>query len=143
MADVFSQEKRKQIMSNIRSKNSEAERIIFSYLRRQKIHFQKHYSHKKVGVNIDIARPRDKKAVFIDGDFWHGRNYEKTIKRLPDDGYWKQKITKNVERDQKSKRWLEDAGWEVIRVWESDIKRKSTRQAELDKIVTFLVPDKH
>lgn len=125
-------------MSRVHPKNTGAERVVFWYLRREKIHFQKHYSHKKAGVNIDIARPRDKKAVFVDGDFWHGRNYEDTIKRLPDDGYWKQKIKRNVERDKENEKQLKNEEWDILRVWESNIKRKSTREETLKKIEKFL-----
>lgn len=142
MTYKFTAETRSKIMSQIRSKNTSPEKVVFSYLRRNSIHFQKHYNCKKTTVSIDIARPRDKKAVFIDGDFWHGRNYEDTIKRLPDDGYWKQKIKRNVERDKENEKKLKNEGWRILRVWEGDIKRKSTREEELNKIKTFLQQDK-
>ncbi len=71
MSYMFSSQKRSEIMSHIRSKNTEAERITFRYLRRNKIYFQKHYT--RTAGKPDIALPRRKKEVFIDGDFWHGR----------------------------------------------------------------------
>lgn len=138
MADVFNSSKRSEIMSRIRSKNTEVERIVFKYLREKNLYFQRHYTNKKLKINIDIARPREKKAVFLDGDFWHGRNYKKAIERLPDDGYWKEKIKRNVERDAKNDETLKEAGWQVLHIWETDIKRKSTREEELEKIKNFL-----
>ncbi len=69
MADVFSKAKRSEIMSRIRAKDTRIEKTVFSYLRKKKIYFQKHYS--KVAGNPDIALPAEKIAVFINGDFWH------------------------------------------------------------------------
>ena len=85
-------------MSKIRSKNTKAELIVFRELRKRKIYFQKHYK-KCVGCP-DIAIPSKKIAVFIDGDFWHGRNFHKDKKRLPK-RYWLNKIEGNIVRDKK------------------------------------------
>lgn len=60
MPDMFSAQKRSEIMSRIRSKGTEAERITFKYLRQNKIYFQKHYA--RVAGKPDIALPRKKKA---------------------------------------------------------------------------------
>lgn len=122
-------------MSRIRSKNTKAEVVVFRYLRKEMIYFQKHY--KRAIGNPDIALPRKKKAVFIDGDFWHGREYKKTVARLPG-GYWKEKIKRNYARDKKNRKELTDAGWSMLQVWESDILRKRTQQEELEKIAKFL-----
>jgi DNA mismatch endonuclease, patch repair protein len=82
--------------------------------------------------------PRKKKAVFIDGDFWHGREYERVLRNRPADDYWVKKIAYNMARDEAQMRELEDAGWSVLRVWDSDIKRKSTRNELIEQIVAFL-----
>lgn len=132
---MFSVEKRSQIMSRIRSKNTVAERIVFKFLRDNKIYFQRHYN--RVSGKPDIALPRKKIAVFIDGDFWHGRNYDITITRLPKN-YWRNKIETNVMRDLTNRKELEANGWKVLAVWEKDIIRKLTREAELEKIAKFL-----
>jgi len=136
MTDMFSKEKRSEIMSRIRSKDTEAEIIVFKYLINQKVYFQRHY--KKVLGNPDIALPRKKRAIFIDGDFWHGRHLKKSLARLPKE-YWRDKIKNNVLRDKKNRSMLKEAGWEVLQVWDSDIKRKRTRIKELEKIKIFLV----
>ena len=135
MADMFSRKKRSEIMSRIRSKDTKAEKIVFSYLRREKVYFQKHYA--RVYGKPDIALPRKKKAVFIDGDFWHGRN-SKRLARSDNSEYWTKKIAGNVARDKKVDSSLDDLGWQFLRVWETDINRKRTQQAELEKIVKFL-----
>src|ERR1700676_285179 len=97
MADMFSKEKRREIMQAVRSKNSKAELLTFSYLRKENIYYQKHY--KRAKGPPDIALPRKKKAVFIDGDFWHGRKFNELLKRYGADGYWTKKIAANITRD--------------------------------------------
>ena len=85
MTNVFTPKKRSEIMSKIRSKNNKAEILVFKELQRRKVYFQKHY--KRAVGSPDIALPRKKKAVFIDGDFWHGYQFSKQKERLPKK-YW-------------------------------------------------------
>lgn len=136
MTDVFEPEKRREVMRLIRSKNSKAELLVFSYLRKNKVYFQKHYM--KVSGKPDVALPRKKLAVFIDGDFWHGRNYRHRLKGRDKNDPWVRKIERNIERDEIQKTELIRAGWTILRVWESDINRKRTREETLSNIKKFL-----
>lgn len=136
MTDMFTPEKRSEIMSHIRSKNTKAELIVFRYLRSHNIYFQKHY--KRAPGAPDIALPRKKLAVFIDGDFWHGRNYEKIMKTHEGSDYWKKKISRNIERDKEQESELVGLGWKILRVWSSDIARKRTSKGVLETIEDFL-----
>lgn len=138
MADVFDAKKRSEIMSRIRSKNSRAELTAFRYLRKQGVYFQKHYA--RAPGKPDIALPRKKLAVFIDGDFWHGRDYERVVNVTKTD-YWIKKIRANMERDERVRLELESSGWSVLRVWESDINRKRTCAEALELIKEFLTSD--
>jgi len=133
MADCFTKKKRSEIMSKIRSKNTKAEIIVFRELRRRGIYFQKHYN-KALG-KPDIALPRKKKAVFIDGDFWHGYNFNKQKDRLPKK-YWRAKIESNIKRDRKNRAKLRKEEWQVLRVWEHEILNKFN--LTMDKIINFL-----
>ena len=133
MPDKFSKEKRSEIMSRIRSKNTKAEITVFRELRKRDIYFQKHY--KKVASNPDIALPRKKKAVFIDGDFWHGYNFSKLKERLPKK-YWLEKIENNINRDNNNNLQLRENGWEVLRIWEHSINENADKAIE--KIIDFL-----
>lgn len=72
----------------------------------------------------------------MDGDFWHGKDYQTRKNKL--DEFWRNKIEGNMERDKRQAAILHDIGWKILRVWESDIKRKSTREEELEKIKNFL-----
>jgi DNA mismatch endonuclease (patch repair protein) len=136
MPDIFSPLKRSKIMSNIKWQNTKVERLVFRYLRAQDIYFQKHY--RRAPGSPDIALPRNKKAVFIDGDFWHGRYIEDIRKKRGVNDFWTLKISSNVIRDLKKKAQLDKLGWKYISIWESDINRKRTQQAELEKIAKFL-----
>ena len=60
-------------MSKIRSKNTKLEVLVFRELRKRGVYFQKHY--ERVVGKPDIALPRKRKAVFLDGDFWHGYDF--------------------------------------------------------------------
>lgn len=79
MADMYSPEKRSDIMSRIRSKETQAEKIVFRYLRQQKLYFQKHYA--RAAGKPDVALPRKKKAVFIDSDGALMRRCSKTVRQ--------------------------------------------------------------
>lgn len=136
MTDVFSPSKRKEVMSAIRSKNSKAELLVFQYLHKNEIYYQKHYN-RALG-KPDIALPRKKLAVFIDGDFWHGKNMERRLRGRANDDYWVKKIQANVTRDKNQRFNLESSGWRLLAVWESDILRKRTREQTLIKIKKFI-----
>ena len=136
MSDVFSKSKRSEVMSLIKSKNSKAELIVFRHLRKNNVYFQKHY--KRAVGTPDIALPRKKFAVFIDGDFWHGRDYKRRLKGRDENDYWVKKIVRNIERDTQIRMALVDSGWKVLVVWESDVIRKRTQAEKLKQISDFL-----
>lgn len=123
-------------MSRIRSKDTKPEKLVFAEMRKRGIYFQRHYA-RAPGVP-DLAKPRKKLAVFIDGDFWHGRELERVTKKHGEDSQWVRKLEANVRRDRDRERQLFDLGWSVLRIWESDLTRKSTRAAALDRIEAFL-----
>lgn len=68
----------------------------------------------------DFVFVREKLAVFIDGDFWHGHP---SRLRLPNTNvsYWRKKIHNNIKRDRRVDRQLRKSGWTVLRVWESSL----------------------
>ncbi len=133
MVDVFTKKKRSEIMSKIRSKNTKAEKLVFSELRKKGIYFQKHY--KKITGKPDIALPSKKKAVFIDGDFWHGYNFGKIKSQLPK-RYWIRKIENNIKRDKIIRNRLKKQGWSILRVWEHEIIKDI--DFAIDKIKEFI-----
>jgi len=135
--DIFTKEKRSEIMSKIRSENTKVERLVFHELHKRGIYFQKHY--KRAKGKPDIALPSKKKAVFVDGDFWHGRNFLEQKKRLPKK-YWLPKIEKNVKNDRRNGLLLRKMGWKILRVWEKEVIKNPEK--EVKKISNFLLKDK-
>lgn len=134
--DIFDTAKRSEIMSRIRSKNTVPERIVFKHLRKSNIYFQKHYD--RVPGKPDIALPRKKRAVFIDGDFWHGRHLKRLVETRDESDYWVIKIKTNITRDRQQRALLIQNGWSILSIWESDLKRHRTRSIELQKITDFI-----
>jgi len=131
--DKFDKATRSRIMSAIRSKNTSPELKTFRELRKQKIYFQRHY--KRILGSPDIAIPSKKKAVFIDGDFWHGYRYPLWKKRLKNK-FWTNKIERNRRRDKLYHGKLRRMGWRTMRVWEHQLDKSF--DVTLTKIVSFL-----
>lgn len=74
----------------------------------------------------DIVFPPARIVVFCDGDFWHGRNWpglRAKLKEGTNADYWQAKIKSNIKRDKRNTALLEKAGWQVIRLWETDIEK--------------------
>lgn len=128
MVDVFTVEKRSEIMSKIRSRNTNLETSFLKNLSAviypMGYRYRKHYS--KLPGKPDIVFVNKKIAVFLDGDFWHGYKFNFQKSRLPKK-YWVQKIQNNVIRDKKITKELSKQEWQVLRFWESDIKKDSAK----------------
>jgi DNA mismatch endonuclease (patch repair protein) len=76
--------------------------------------------------NPDLIFRRTRVAIFCDGDFWHGRDWDRlsvALERRHNAQYWIAKIARNRERDHEQTARLEAAGWLVLRFWETDILR--------------------
>lgn len=81
----------------------------------------------------DLVFVQDQVAVFCDGDFWHGRNWEdrkKKLKRGANPTYWIPKIEANIARDREKEEKLRRSGWSVVRLWETDIIRSPEDAAD-------------
>lgn len=120
MADVLTEKQRHYNMSKIRSKNTKPEEVARKYL------FSKGFCYRKNDARypskLDIVLPKYKTVIFIHGGFWHQHPGCKAA-RIPDTNseFWKSKFEKNIARDVKEKRELEEAGWKVIVLWECEI----------------------
>ncbi|MCL5009022.1 MAG: very short patch repair endonuclease [Patescibacteria group bacterium] len=130
--DNLTKEQRSYTMSRIKSKNTKIEILVFNEFRRAGIIFKRHYS--KLPGKPDIAVLKNKKAVFIDSDFWHGWQYPRWKNKL--NRYWSEKIGRNRIRDRKNIRLLRKLGWETIRIWGHQLERNHRRT--LNKAVKFL-----
>lgn len=118
MTDIFTKEKRSWVMSRIRGKNTRIEIVTGKLLSSNKIRFTR---HPKIYGNPDFLVGK-KTAVFCDGDFWHGFQYDE--KKKPKKKFWKNKIEENMRRDKRISRKLRRDGYSVIRLWEHDIEKR-------------------
>ena len=124
-------------MSCIRSEKTKVECRVFKELRRRGINFRSNY--RQIIGSPDIAVVQLKKAIFIDGDFWHGYRYPQWKKRLPNK-FWRDKIERNINRDALYRRKLRGNGWKVLRVWEHEIEKRFNQT--IKKISQFLESNK-
>lgn len=121
--DTHTKQQRSQNMAKIKSTNTTAELVLRLALWHKGIRYRKNW--RKLPGTPDIAITKYKIAVFVDGDFWHARGH----KQSPGEQigtrkeYWTKKLSRNVERDKEVNDQLTQAGWLVLRFWESDIKK--------------------
>ncbi len=94
--------------------------------------YRKHF--KIHGIRCDLWFPSRKLAVFVDGDFWHGREFE--TKKAKYQEYWVAKIAGNMARDIRQTALLEGKGVRVMRIWGGDIaKDTGLLRAKLGEVV--------
>jgi len=81
----------------------------------------------------DMVFPKHRLVIFCDGDFWHGRDLEHRLEKLTrghNAAYWTAKVQRNVERDRQNTSALSAAGWKVLRFWETEVLRETTKVAD-------------
>ena len=109
-------------MANVSLKGGKAETELAKALWSNGIRYRKNY--KKLPGSPDIAITRYKIAIFVDGEFWHGENWEERKTKLKNNkDYWIEKIEENIARDKRNDDILYEMGWNAIHFWEKDIKR--------------------
>ena len=151
MPDVFTKAKRSDVMSRIRSRGNAATELALAKLlrahgitgwRRQRvirINAQRPTSNVErsklsVGrltfsVRPDFVFKEVRLALFVDGCFWHGCPKHGT-KPKGNASFWRKKFAANKARDRRVNRALRRAGWQVLRVWEHELKQSGRRNAE-------------
>lgn len=122
--DIFTREKRSWIMSQVKSSgNKTTEQQIIGVLRRNKVTgWRRNYA---IFGKPDIAFPKCKVAIFVDGYFWHGHPDKCRIPKT-NRKYWLKKIVRNKERDARVNTVLRENGWKVVRIWEGEVNKQST-----------------
>mgnify|MGYP003390467636 FL=1 len=123
MSDKMTKQQRSRCMSHIRSKSTIPEIVLRKELFRRGFRFRKNVS--SLPGTPDIVLPKYRTCIFVNGCFWHGhrgcRHY--TIPKTNAD-FWKDKIRRNIERDAADVQNLEVLSWNVITVWECELKPK-------------------
>lgn len=107
-------------MSRIGGKNTKPELIVRTVLHRMGYRFRLH--RKDLPGCPDIVLPRHKKVVLVHGCFWHGHLCKIAPGPKSNPGYWSPKIAKNRERDERNRTALVGLGWDVLELWECEIR---------------------
>lgn len=129
-------------MAKVRLKRGIAETMLAKALWHSGIRYRRNF--RKLPGSPDIAITKYHIAVFVDGEFWHGKNWETRKGRLKSNReYWTEKIEENMARDLRNDRALQAMGWKVLRFWEKDVKRdvEGCVSAVLQAIAEELVLD--
>lgn len=122
MADIVSKKKRSEIMSKIRC-------VSMVEIRFRKLLWEKGLRYRinyKLYGRPDICFPKQMVVVFVDGDFWHGRDWPRLLPKT-NKKFWRKKIERTIERDTEVNAHLVMRGWKVIRIFESDINKEPDR----------------
>lgn len=120
-SDIYSEMKRSDVMSKVKSRNTKPEIRVRSWLHNRGFRFRLH--RRDLSGVPDIVLPKYKTVIFVHGCFWHQHPGCKkaTIPRSNHE-FWKQKLERNVERDREHVEQLEQDRWKVIMIWECEVK---------------------
>ncbi len=132
--DIYPEIKRSEIMSKISGKNTKPEMDIRKFL------FSKGFRYRiddnRYPGRPDIVLPKFKTSIFIHGCFWHAHPGCKAA-TLPTtrSAFWEKKINNNKLRDERNIEELRKNGWNVITIWQCEIKNMASRKNRLEKLL--------
>lgn len=132
VADNHSMTQRSYNMSKIRSLNTAPEEKTRKYLFSKGFRYRKNV--RKLPGCPDIVLPKYKTIIFVNGCFWHKHNCKRFAWPTSNQEYWYKKISGNVLRDEKNYMLLKKDGWNVIVVWECELK-KQLFEDTMEKII--------
>jgi len=118
MPDFLTPAERSKRMSLIKGKDTKPEKAMARILSSAKIKYKRNV--RGMPGTPDFVIPGKKLIVFVDGEFWHGKDTD-LMALSP---FWRAKISNNVRRDKRVDRRLRRMGWSVYRFWEKDVKSR-------------------
>lgn len=130
MSDVPPQ--RSYNMSRIRSRNTTPERVVRQELWHRGYRYR--LNDKRLPGKPDLVLPKYRSVIFINGCFWYGhRGCPKYVQPKANAEFWREKIARNIARDEINAQRLDTLSWTVITVWECELTKKN-REATIDRI---------
>ncbi len=126
MADRISKEKRSWNMRQIKGRNTKPEILVRSVLHRAGYRFTVNGpKNKALPGRPDIVLPKYKTVIFVHGCFWHRHeNCKRAATPKSNKKFWLEKFERNVKRDEKNLKDLKNLGWNVITIWECELKEQ-------------------
>ena len=137
MTDVFTRQKRSEVMSRIRGKDTKPELLVRRYLHGLGFRFRLH--KKGVPGRPDLWLPKYNAAIFVNGCYWHqhqGCRYAYTPKQNKQ--FWQEKFESNIARDLENLATLERHGIRVLVIWECQLKSINALEQTLPKISNWV-----
>ncbi|CAM4098339.1 very short patch repair endonuclease [Zobellia nedashkovskayae] len=126
---------RSKIMSKIKGKNTKPELAFRKALYAAGYRYRIDY--KKLIGRPDIVLKKYKTVIFVDGEYWHGYNWEERKPKVKTNReFWIAKIERNIQRDQEVNEELDRLGYKVFRFWETEVKKELDRC--LDEVTQYL-----
>ncbi len=128
MADKHTPEQRRKNMQAIKGKNTSLERKLAGALWAKGLRYRK--NDRSVFGTPDFVFKGKKVAVFVDSEFWHGKDWKvrrETIKTNRE--FWISKIEANIRRDILVNITLQEQGWTVLRFWGKEVEKETERCA--------------
>lgn len=127
--DSWSKEQRSACMARIKSSDTKPELIVRKYLYKRGYRYRKNV--KRLPGSPDIVLKKYGIAIFIHGCFWHGHD---THFHMPKSNveFWEKKIRRNIQRDEENREQLKRMGWNVLTVWECQLKPATRKQTLLE-----------
>lgn len=131
--DVFDAPTRSWVMRAVKGRNTRPERAVRSLLHALGYRFRLH--RKDLPGSPDIVLPGRKAVIFVHGCFWHGHGCKRGSRAPKTNAdYWTKKLAGNIARDARTRAELKALGWQVLVVWECEIKTEGLA----DKLRAFL-----
>jgi DNA mismatch endonuclease (patch repair protein) len=135
--DNLNPDDRRRTMQQVRSINTKPEMAVRKLLHRLGYRYRLHRSDLPGKPDLVFARKR--KVIFVHGCFWHSHDCKAGRKRpRTNEEYWNNKLEKNRLRDQAHQTELQSTGWQVLNVWECEVKELDKLRS---KLITFLEND--
>lgn len=141
MTDVHSKTVRSFNMSRIKGKDTKPEMLVRRFLHANGFRYKLH--DKTLPGKPDIVLPKYKTVIEVQGCYWHGHQNCR-YSHLPKSNteFWKEKIGANVKRDKENLKKLKELGWNVIVIWECELKPKVFHQILNDNLLAKLRSNK-
>jgi DNA mismatch endonuclease, patch repair protein len=119
--DVHNIQQRSKNMSAIKASGTKAELQLAKALWQRGHRYRK--NNKTVFGKPDITFKSLKIAIFIDSEFFHGKDFETKKKPATNPEFWEKKISRNIERDKEVNEFLLQSGWLVLRFWSTEVRK--------------------
>lgn len=141
MSDVFDEGKRSEIMSRVKNKGTKPELYIRELL------CELGYNHyrlrtSKLYCSPDIVFPGLKKAIFVNGCFWHGHDCSRGATPKSNVDFWRDKVNKNIDRDKINYEELQNLKWDYLIIWQCEIKANNRLKLK-ERLKDFMTRRNH